>query len=127
MDASFDYYTTYYARRYARLKNYYADFRSQVEAAEQDYQDSNTASFEQYMTKFDNVDPPTPPTPPAADTIQKAVLDGVIPESVDWTAAGMVTPVKNQGGCGSCWAFSTQAMLESMNLMQKGTTINLSE
>ena len=45
---------------------------------------------------------------------------------IDWTAKGMVSPIKNQGSCGSCWAFSAVGVLESWAL-SKGQTVNLSE
>ncbi|XP_074566449.1 thiol protease SEN102-like [Curcuma longa] len=50
-----------------------------------------------------------------------------LPTSVDWRTKGAVTAIKNQGQCGSCWAFSTVASVEGINQIKTNQLISLSE
>ncbi|XP_071714976.1 senescence-specific cysteine protease SAG39-like [Rutidosis leptorrhynchoides] len=50
-----------------------------------------------------------------------------VPSSVDWRKKGAVTPIKDQGQCGSCWAFSTIAATEGITQLTTGKLISLSE
>ncbi|TYH20337.1 hypothetical protein ES288_A05G422700v1 [Gossypium darwinii] len=50
-----------------------------------------------------------------------------LPSTVDWRKKGAVTPIKDQGQCGCCWAFSAVAAMEGVTKLTTGKLISLSE
>ncbi|XP_010514873.1 PREDICTED: thiol protease aleurain-like [Camelina sativa] len=55
------------------------------------------------------------------------VTEAAVPDTKDWRDDGIVSPVKNQGHCGSCWTFSTTGALEAAYHQAFGKKISLSE
>ena len=50
-----------------------------------------------------------------------------VPSAFDWRDYNGCTPIRSQGGCGSCWAFATVGALECAIMIREGVSVNLSE
>jgi len=66
--------------------------------------------------------------PQEADQTNVVELDtSNLEASVDWRTKGAVNAVKNQGQCGSCWAFSAVSSMEGHHFIKTGTLLSLAE
>jgi cathepsin L len=58
---------------------------------------------------------------------EREFVKGDLPSRVDWREKGAVTPVKDQGHCGSCWTFAAAETIESHWFLKTGQLVELSE
>ena len=85
------------------------------------FADMTNEEYVKYISSKKNIDAPT--------NICKAqtTQSGTYPTLVDWRAKNAVTPVKDQGQCGSCWSFSTTGAVEGAYSIKHGNLLSFSE
>jgi len=85
-----------------------------------EFADLTNEEFNGLYKGLAKVHPVVPSSPLQADV-------SALPASVDWRTKGVVTGIKNQGQCGSCWSFSTTGSVEGAHALNTGTLVSLSE
>jgi C1A family cysteine protease len=83
-----------------------------------EFSDMPWAEFQATMMGF---------TKPAVDNSEEWASNAIPSNDIDWRTKGGVTGIKNQGSCGSCWAFAGVGSLETWNFVKGGSLVALSE
>merc|ERR1719198_45638 len=95
-------------------------------------QDNDASATYSHLTPFMNIDPEVFKARngyrATTGATQAPLLDASnVAASYDWRDHGAVNPIKDQGQCGSCWAFSTVANIEGVGAVETGKLLDLSE
>ncbi|OXA46230.1 Cathepsin L [Folsomia candida] len=100
--------------------------RLRVGLATNEYSDLEPEEFNSIMNGFKAPNRTDVQVDGQSETISSAATS-YSPPPMDWRWLGFVTPVKNQGSCGSCWSFSATGAMEGMHKRRTDVLPNLSE
>jgi len=81
---------------------------------------------EEFRAKFTGLRPTTAELKKKVPHLNHGVPSNYTASSIDWNTKGALTPIKNPGQCGSCWAFSATEQLESDYFLKYGKLKTLS-
>jgi len=113
-----------FVSNYQKIEDHNKEFAANRKSYQMGMNKFGDMSLEEFLSKTKRFDLSSSNRP---GTTFLAPQNIVLPTAIDWRQKGYVTPVKEQGQCGSCGAFSITGTVEGQHFRKSGQLVSLSE
>ena len=118
-----------YIKEYNKVFDYdnFLNFKDNIQLVQKHNSENHSYHLEINHLSDQNIPHNTIIYHPTNGTYQGENINLTSPFSVDWREKGVISNVKNQGRCGSCWSFSATGSIEAIHAIKTGKLLNISE